>query len=182
MAQKKKTAGPEKIVAALPLDGAAHNGNQLKNFEQAIRVFQAQNFQEARDLFLAAAEGPQKEIAYNARLHVSMCNRRIEKPSIELHSLDDHYNYAIERMNARDLEAARRHLDIAIGLNGKADHVYYAIALCCGLGGDSSGAYENLKHAIDLQPGNRVAARQDADFAAIAHQPQIRQLLYPDGS
>ncbi|MGI8990327.1 MAG: TPR end-of-group domain-containing protein [Bryobacteraceae bacterium] len=181
MAQKKKKiAGPEKTLDSQPGDGALLNGNQLKDFEEAIRVFRAQNFKEARDLFLAAAEGPQKDIAYNARLHVSMCDRRLEKPAIELHTLDDHYNYAIERINARDLEAARRHLEIAIGFDNNADHVYYAIALCCGLDGDSTGAYENLKHAIDLQPGNRVAARQDADFAAVAHLPQIQQLLYPE--
>ncbi|MDQ6663377.1 MAG: hypothetical protein M3Z23_03180 [Acidobacteriota bacterium] len=179
MAHKKKIAGPEKTFDAPRRDGAAQNGNQLNDFEQAIRVFRAQNFQEARDLFLVAADGPQKDISYNARLHVSMCDRRIEKPAIELHTLDDHYNYAIERINARDLEPARHHLDIAIGLDGTADHVYYAIALCCGLSGDPSGAYENLKRAIDLEPGNRVAARQDADFAAIATVPQIQQLLYP---
>ncbi|MDQ6704432.1 MAG: hypothetical protein M3Z85_00560 [Acidobacteriota bacterium] len=167
-------------METLPREGAAQNGNQLKDFERAIRVFRAQKFKEARDLFLVAAEGPLKDIAYNARLHVSMCERRLEKPVIELHTLEDHYNYAIERINARDLEAARHHLDIAIGLDGKADHVYYAIALCCGLGGDLSGACENLKRAIDLEPGNRVTARQDADFAAIASLPQMQQLLYPD--
>jgi hypothetical protein len=41
-------------------------------------------------------------------------------------------------------------------------------------------AYENLKRAIDLQPRNRLAARQDPDFTALAEHPVFTRLLYPD--
>jgi hypothetical protein len=58
--------------------------------------------------------------------------------------------------------------------------VLYALAACQGLAGDLPGAYENLKRAIDLQPRNRLAARQDPDFAALADQPAFARLLYPD--
>jgi hypothetical protein len=40
--------------------------------------------------------------------------------------------------------------------------------------------YENLKRAIDLQPRNRLAARQDPDFAAMSEHPAFIRLLYPD--
>jgi len=45
---------------------------------------------------------------------------------------------------------------------------------------DIDGAHEHLKRAIDLEPRNRISARQDADFAAFSSQPQIQQLLFPD--
>ncbi|MDQ6705215.1 MAG: hypothetical protein M3Z85_04510 [Acidobacteriota bacterium] len=187
MPQKKKPAEPGKDRAAsarpgaVALDGSGPGAAdvQLQEFERAIRMFHAKKFEEARELFQTAAGGPRKEIAYNSRLHVSMCDRRIEKPSMDLHSIEDHYNYAIERINARDLGIARRHLDAALELDKKADHVYYALALCCGLAGDLHGAYENLKHAIELHPANRLAARQDADFAGMANLPPLQQLLYP---
>lgn len=166
------------------LDGNASNAakDQLRQFEEAIRVFRTQKFGEAREMFQKATNGPQKEISYNSRLHISMCDRRLEQPAIDLRTADDHYNYAIERINARDLEGARHHLEIAQRMDSNADHVFYALALCCGLGGDLHGACENLKHAIDLQPRNRLAARQDADFASIAHHAALQQLLYPDKS
>ena len=187
MPQKKKPAEPGKDrptsarSGAVALDGSAPAAAnvQLQEFERAIRLFHAQKFNEARELFQKAAGGPRKEIAYNSRLHVSMCDRRIEKPALDLHSVEDHYNYGIERINARDLGVARRHLEAALALDKKADHVYYGLALCCGLAGDLDGAYENLRHAIELHPANRLAARQDADFAPIANTPPLQQLLYP---
>lgn len=168
-------------AGAVALDGTGPAGatGQLQEFERAIRLFHAQKFSEARELFERAASGPRKEIAYNSRLHVSMCDRRIEKPALDFHSAEEHYNYGIERINARDLGAARRHLDAALALDKKADHVYYALALCSGLAGDLDGAYENLRHAIELDPANRLAARQDADFASMANVPPLQQLLYP---
>ena len=52
-----------------------------------------------------------------------------------------------------------------------------------------SAAYENLKRAIDLQPRNRLAARQDPDFAAMAGPPGVppaalsgqKELIRPTG-
>jgi hypothetical protein len=58
-----------------------------------------------------------------------------------------------------------------------ADHVLYALAACQSLGGDLQPAYENLKRAIELQPRNRLAARRDPDFAAIAGHPAFARLL-----
>ncbi len=158
---------------------------QLQSFDGAMRLFRAQQFGEAKALFIETINGPQKEVAHNARLHVIMCERRLSQPALFLESLEDHYNYAIERLNARDVEKARKHLDCAMSLilekeNSSADHLYYALALCAGLSGDTNGAYENLKQAIALDPRNRVAARQDSDFAPVAQQPLIQQLLYPE--
>ena len=39
-----------------------------------------------------------------------------------------------------------------------------------------------LKRAIEIQPRNRIAARQDADFAGIANQSPLDRLLYPEKS
>jgi hypothetical protein len=62
-----------------------------------------------------------------------------------------------------------------------ADHVHYTLALCCGLAGDGNGACENLKRAIDLEPRNRILARQDPEFIALVPVlPALRALLSLD--
>ena len=150
-----------------------------------MKLFRAQDFRGARDLFQRAAEGSLREIAHNARLHIMMCDRRLEKPEVQLRSVEDFYNVGVERLNARDYEGARRNLQQAIELTRKdgdgADHVYYAMAACQILSGDSRGAYENLKRAIEIEPRNRVAARQDPDFAGNAQQV-LQTLLHPEKS
>ena len=153
---------------------------QLKSFEQAVRLFHAQKFAEARELFVTATGGPNREMAHNAELHVRMCDRRLERSAVELKTAEEHYNYGVAMINVRNLTEALQHLEAALKLEPQADHIYYALALSKGLAGDVDGAHENLKRAIELEPRNRIAARQDVDFALFSDQPQIQQLLFPD--
>ena len=97
---------------------------------------------------------------------------------MKLSTAEDHFNYGVERLNARDVDLAKHHLGRALSLQPDADHVLFTLALCCGLAGDGIGACENLKRAIDLEPRNRILARQDPEFAALASQfPGLRALL-----
>jgi len=48
--------------------------------------------------------------------------------------------------------AAVEHLETALRLAPGSDHIHYALALALGLAGDVSGAYENLRRAIELEP------------------------------
>ena len=73
----------------------------------------------------------------------------------------------------------RFHLQRALEQEPNADHVYYALALCCGLSGDPQGAYENLRRAIEIEPLNRMRAKQDPDLASISQQPPLDRLLFP---
>ena len=124
--------------------------------------------------------GPDRGLAHNAEVHIRMCDRRLEKPVLSLKTADEHYNYAITLINLRELGTARQHLQTALKQEPYADHVYYALALCCGLAGDQQGAYENLKRAIDLEPLNRMRAKQDVDFASISKQPPLDDLLFTE--
>jgi len=76
------------------------------------------------------------------------------------------------------MEVARRHLDRALAMEPEGEHILFTLALCCGLVGDGAGACENLKRAIALEPKNRILARQDPEFSALAQQlPALRALL-----
>jgi tetratricopeptide (TPR) repeat protein len=154
---------------------------QLKSYEQAINLFSQRKLPEARTAFLDAAEGPARDIADKARSYVQVCERRTVGFDLQLHTAEDHFNYGVERLNARDVECARDHLTKALKMKPDADHVHYTLALCCGLAGDGNGACENLKRAIDLEPRNRILARQDPEFIALAPVlPALRALLSLD--
>jgi tetratricopeptide (TPR) repeat protein len=175
---------PEGTTAALRAATAVaqpmRSEEQLGSFEAAMKLFHARDLKRAREVFLQAAEGPERDVANRARLHMAMCDRRLEQAAPKLRSAEDYYTYGVAQINARNVADARAHLEQALRLAPAADHIYYALALAQALGGDLAGAHENLKRAIELDPRNRIMARQDADFAPLANQPPFDVLLYPE--
>jgi len=164
-------------AAAVP---ATSPPSQLGTFEAAMRLFHARNFQEARGLFALAATGSERDIANRARMHKTICDRRLEQATVNLGSAEDYYNYGVALINSRNLGEARTHLEKAMEMTPDCDHIHYALALAQALDGDVTSAQQNLKRAIELEPRNRLIARQDADFAPLANQPPLDALIYPE--
>ena len=69
------------VAVAQPLDAA----KQLNSFEAAMKLFHARKLKEARALFETAAAGPERDVAQRARLHIAMCDRRLEQAAPPLH-------------------------------------------------------------------------------------------------
>jgi tetratricopeptide (TPR) repeat protein len=176
--QLLKTAEPVCTTATSPQPFNAQR--QFSTFESAMRLFHARNLKEARELFQMAAQGPERDVANRARLHASMCDRRLQQAPVNLGSAEEYYNYGIAVLNTRNAAEARVHLEKALQLSPGADHILYALALAQAMGGDFAAAYENLRRAIELEPRNRIMARQDADFSYLANQPPFDSLLYPE--
>jgi tetratricopeptide (TPR) repeat protein len=181
-AQPKPVAVPSPASRpAPPADLKSEGKLQLKNFERGIQLLNRKNYREAREFFEKAKSGPSREVAANAQLHIAMCDRRLAAPAPEPKSAEDHYNYGVALINNRNLDQARKHLTIALGMDPRADHIHYAMSVCQWLSGDANGAYDSLKRAIELQPRNRMVARQDSDLESMAAQPRFNRLLNPEG-
>ena len=195
---KKKISVPAKKIAPSSRNAAADKKAtvvappnalevQLKIYEQAVQLFAQRKLAEARDRFLevakAAASTPTSRTWDKARSYAQVCERRTRGSEVKLSTAEDHFNYGVERLNARDVELAKHHLGRSLAMQPDADHVLYTMALCCGFAGDGNGACENLKRAIDLEPRNRILARQDPEFSALASQfPGLRALLTAEPS
>jgi tetratricopeptide (TPR) repeat protein len=155
---------------------------QLAAFEAAMKHFHARQLTEARVLFQQAAAGAESDIAQRAQLHIAMCDRRIQPTAVSFGTAEEYYTYGVALINARNADEARTHLEKALAIAPGSDHIHYALALAQALTGDFANAQENLRRAIELEPRNRLIARQDADFAPLADQAPFRSLLYPDKS
>lgn len=187
MTKKKISAPAAKSVPAskpaagrkpAPAAGPSASELQLKAYEQGVQLFSLRKLKDARERFMEAAKGPAHHISDKARSYAQVCERRMSTAEVKLSSAEDHFNYGVERLNARDVDVAKHHLGRALSLEPDADHVLYTLALCCGIAGDGNGACENLKRAIDLEPRNRILARQDPEFSALATLfPNLRALL-----
>jgi len=176
-----KSASELKAAAALEaavVQARAALQTQMKQWEEAVRLFSQKKFAPAHARFAEAAGGPAAHIADKARSYAQICARKMNGAAVDLQTSDDHFNYGVERLNARDMEVARKHLDRALAMEPNGEHILFTLALCCGLAGDGPAACENLKRAIALEPRNRILARQDPEFLALAQQlPALRALL-----
>ena len=203
MAEKKKTPAPkanEKLIERrmIPLpasksakvsgqaesDGAGQNvwnaQKQLGAFQAASKLFQARSFAQAKELFEQAAAGPERDVAHRAESHAKMCALRLEHAAPTLETAEDFYNYGVALFNTGKIAEARENLHKALDMAPNADHIHYALGLAQALSGDLDRAYENLKRAIEIEPRNRIIARQDADLAPLSSQPPFHGLLYPE--
>ena len=176
--ERQRAAVPHAAIAAVAQPASAQE--QLAAFDSAVKLFHSRKFSQAREQFQKAAEGPERAVADRAVLHIAMCDRRLQQGTVTLRSAEDHYNYGVALINTRNLAEARTHLEKALEIAPDSDHIHYALALAQALGGDFAGAHNNLKRAIELEPRNRLIARQDADFAPLVNQPPLDSLLYPE--
>ena len=186
-----KPQGPRPIVpesnrtsgaaAAEPAAATPTNAQtQLSNFEAAMKLFHARDFGKARTLFELSSGGPERDVSNRSKLHMAMCDRRLVQSKPALASAEEHYNYGVAMLNTRNVVEARTHLEQALQMSPGADHIHYALALAQALDGDLANAHENLRRAIELEPRNRIMARQDTDFAPLANQPPFDALIYPE--
>lgn len=158
---------------------------QLKQYEEALQLFQQQKFHKAKQVLELVLKGPSKELTDRAGMHLRVCEQRISRPPAPvIRTAEDHYTHGVAMMNLGRWDEAREHLDRARKASPKADHIVYAMAVLDCLTGESESAMQNLQLAIQLRPENRYHARNDEDFAFLQEDPRFTELLYPerDGS
>ncbi|PYU69609.1 MAG: hypothetical protein DMG49_12920 [Acidobacteria bacterium] len=154
---------------------------QLKVYDEALALFHQQKFARAKQELEKVLEGPSKELADRARMHVKIAEQRM-KPSHEQNprTAEEHYQRGVAMMNIGRWDDARESLDKARKAAPKADHIHYALAALDCLTGEADSALANLKVAIQLRPENRYHARNDEDFAFLQEDPRFTELLYPE--
>jgi tetratricopeptide (TPR) repeat protein len=177
--KRRPSSGGTAAVAVSVLEKELRSAEeQASAYDHATALFHAREFAKAKVLFEAASVGPNPAMCHAACLHVRMCDHRMAKATPEFTTVEDRYNYAVALINRRELDAAEEQLRIAIVQAEAAGHLYYAMALCCGLKGDLDEACRFLKQAIAIEPGNRLTARNDPDFHEMAQNKALRDLLY----
>lgn len=141
-----------------------------EDFEKAKKCFD--------NLILDYPEEP--EIQERAKVLIHACEKKIhEKARTVLRSSDDHYNVGIADLNRRDLDSAVQHLQHALKLTPKADHVLYALAAATALQGNRDQALQFLKQSIHHRPENRFLALRDSDFETLQEDADFKQLVTP---
>jgi tetratricopeptide (TPR) repeat protein len=167
---------------SLPKPKPRQYANAIQAYEAGIRLFHSEQFEKAIECFegLIAEHPDEPEIQDRAKVLIHAAEKKLhDRERTVLRSAEDHYNVGIADLNRRALDSAVQHLQQALKLAPKADHVLYALAAASALQGNRNDALEFLKQSIQNRPENRFLAARDSDFETLLEDTDFKQLMTP---
>lgn len=150
------------------------NDPQVKLLERAIKLMHRENWREAeKALQRVSKETDVKSVAQRARRYLAVCAEKLAKGKPKA---DDPFLEAVFQRNRGNLDAA-----LAICKRGgrcsKDERFAYLTAAILAVQDDLDEAARFLGVAIGMNPGNRVHAHHDDDFAALRSHPEHSALF-----
>ncbi len=152
----------------------------VQNYEAGLKLLQERKFERAKAMLQKVLEGPSRELADRATVHLNTCNRELGRSTTSFKTPEEHYDYAVSLMNQGNYEDCRAHLEKILKQTPKADYALYGLAVLDCLTGKVEDALRHLDASIRLNPQNRFQARNDSDFQNLADDPRFTELLYPE--
>jgi tetratricopeptide (TPR) repeat protein len=180
--EQKRTvvASPEPHATSPQKVRSKQFASAVHAYEAGIKLMHAETFDKAIKCFVTLiAEHPDEpEIQERAKVLIHACEKKIhDKAKAVLRSAEDHYNVGIADLNNRQIGSAIEHLQHALKLAPKADHVLYALAAASALQGERNQALDYLRQSIQYRPENRFMASRDMDFEILLEDIDFKQLV-----
>jgi len=175
-----KTRPVQVKPTSIQKDPSREYANAVHAYEAGLKLMHAEEYARALKAFreLIAEHSDEPEILERARVLMQASEKKLhEKEKTILRSAEDHYNMGIAELNSRELDAAAQHLQQALKLAPKGDHILYALAVVNALKGNRDDALSFLKQSIEHRQENRFLAARDSDFESLVEDPDFKRLL-----
>ncbi len=180
---KKKTTAMPRILAGKPTAISDPGRKQrIQQYETAVRLMRDGKYEKAKAALETLLSTGAGDLVDRARVHMTACQRQMEKKQVSFNSPEEQYDYAISLLNTGYYEDAREHFDAILKKHPSADYAYYGLAVMHSLTSRAEDCLEQLARAIELNPRNRIQARLDSDFQEMFDDPRFTELLYPEVS
>jgi tetratricopeptide (TPR) repeat protein len=175
---KTAAASRKKIseVAAKPHTNAA----VFQQYQSAVQLVQQGKYERALTALEKLLPAAPPELVERCRMYIATCKRQAGRPNLDFATPEERYDYAVSQLNQGFYEEAREQLDAVVAETKSADFAYYGLAVLDSITGRVQACLDNLSHAIELNPRNRLQARSDGDFQNMADDPRFTELLYPE--
>ena len=150
----------------------------VRAFEQALRLFNRQDFSTAKSAFLSLLGkfAEQAEIVARVRTYLAICEQRLARSPSVPRNADALYNQGVFQLNKDNTAEAIELFEKALKVEPRADHIYYSLAAAYARLNDVAKAMEALRRAIGIRPVHRSHARRDLDFIGLRSNEDFQQL------
>ena len=151
----------------------------VRAFEQAVKLFNRQEFERAREAFQALIErfSTEVEVLARARAYLAICEQKLRTPRSVPRTAEALYDQGIIELNRGQIASAIAYLEKALKLDPRADHAVYALAAAYARGGQVEKALAALRQAIAMRETYRLHARRDPDFFSLYANLEFQKLV-----
>jgi tetratricopeptide (TPR) repeat protein len=173
---RKKEAGSQKTGG----NSSPNSGPAFQQYMAALQLLQQGKFDKALAGFEKLLPMAPLELVDRCRVYIVTCQRQLGDGKLTFHTPEEHYDYAISKLNTGYYEEAREQFEGILNGHPEADYAFYGMALLNAITGRTQDCLDNLSRAIELNPKNRLQARSDNDFQSMVDDPRFTELLYPE--
>ncbi|MGC1461355.1 MAG: tetratricopeptide repeat protein [Terracidiphilus sp.] len=185
MTQEAPFVAPSsKKTSPVPVKPDSHSTTgaapSFQHYQAAVQLLQQGKFERALAAFEKMLPTAPLEIRERCKMYIHTCQRQLERPNLTFATPEEHYDYAVSKLNTGYYEEAREQFSAIISGSPSADYALYGLALLDAITGQSQDCLDHLARAIELNPRNRLQARVDNDFQSMVDDPRFTELLYPE--
>ncbi|MFQ5876475.1 MAG: tetratricopeptide repeat protein [Acidobacteriota bacterium] len=154
----------------------------LKDFERALGFLHRRNYSEALERFqgIARSHPREKELVDRANIYIRVCRGQLDKNAVQPRKPHELFYHGVMRANEADYDGAVGFLGKALQGNPRDEKVLYVMASTLALKGERQEALKHLHEAVELNPINRIYARNDPDFEPLRDDEAFQDLIYPE--
>jgi hypothetical protein len=151
----------------------------LKVFEQAVKVFNRRQFEEAKVLLenLIARYPHEVEILARVNTYLHVCNQRLAHTQNLPRNAEELYDRGVFALNTGDFVLARSYFEKALRIKPDEPHIIYSLAATLVQLGEIEAGLDCLRRSIKLHPRFRTQALNDAEFTDLRENRQFLALL-----
>ena len=144
----------------------------LKSFETAHKAFWKGDYAKALTGFekIAGEDGLNDTFADRLLSYIDVCKRRLGVEDQEPKNAEEFYLAGVVKLNAGDADNAVDYLKQAVSKDKKNDAYHFTLASAYAVKGDTVELARALKAAIEMNPDNRIFARNCAEIVALAKE------------
>jgi len=176
----QKASSKKAVVRTPSTDGGQGLASPaVRAFEQAVKLFNRQEFERAREAFQALIERfpAEAEVLARARAYLAICEQKLRTPRPVPRTAEALYDQGIIELNRGHIASAIAYFEKALKLDPRADHAVYALAAAYARGGQAEKAIAALRQAIAMRETYRLHARRDPDFFSLCANPEFQRLV-----
>jgi len=150
----------------------------LAAYGQAMKEFHKGEFEKAAGALTDFIEkhASEREFVDRARIYIELCKNRDKKERMSLKTVDDHYYYAVYKINQADYDGALKLLEKALELKGDEGKIHYLMADIHCIQGRADEALESLKKAVQKDKFFRILAQNEIDFEPLWEDKRFKIL------